>query len=44
MLYEFEEPFVVDSRKFESVFGDHSTPLSEAIPATVDWFRTHPKP
>ena len=43
MLYEFEEPFVVDSRKFESVFGDHSTALSEAIPATVEWFRTHPK-
>ena len=43
MLYEFEEPFVVDSRKFQTAFGDHSTPLSEAIPATVDWFRTHPK-
>jgi nucleoside-diphosphate-sugar epimerase len=44
MLYEFEEPFVVDSRKFESVFGDQFTLLSEAIPTTVDWFRTHPKP
>jgi nucleoside-diphosphate-sugar epimerase len=43
MLYEFEEPFVVDSTKFERVFGDHATPLSEAIPATVEWFRTHPK-
>jgi nucleoside-diphosphate-sugar epimerase len=44
MLYEFEEPFVVDSAKFERAFGDHATPLSEAIPATVEWFRTHPKP
>ena len=43
MLYEFEEPFVVDSTKFRNAFGDHATPLSEAIPATVDWFRTHPK-
>jgi nucleoside-diphosphate-sugar epimerase len=43
MLYEFEEPFVVDSAKFERAFGDHATPLSEAIPATVEWFRTHPK-
>jgi nucleoside-diphosphate-sugar epimerase len=43
MLYEFEEPFVVDSTKFERAFGDHATPLTEAIPATVEWFRTHPK-
>ncbi len=43
MLYEFEESFVVDSGKFERAFGDHATPLSEAIPATVEWFRTHPK-
>ena len=43
MLYEFEESFVVDSGKFQRAFGDHGTPLSEAIPATVEWFRTHPK-
>jgi nucleoside-diphosphate-sugar epimerase len=43
MLYEFEEPFVVDSGKFQRAFGDQATPLSEAIPATVEWFRTHPK-
>jgi hypothetical protein len=43
MLYEFEEAFVVDSGKFQRAFGDHATPLSEAIPATVEWFRTHPK-
>jgi nucleoside-diphosphate-sugar epimerase len=43
MLYEFEESFVVDSGKFQRAFGDHATPLSEAIPATVEWFRTHPK-
>jgi nucleoside-diphosphate-sugar epimerase len=43
MLYEFEEPYVVDSGRFESTFGVHATPLDEAIPATVEWFRTHPK-
>lgn len=43
MLYEFEEPYVVDSSRFESVFGVHATPLDEAIPETVEWFREHPK-
>lgn len=39
MLYEFDEPFVVDDSKFENAFGNHATPLAEAISATVDWFR-----
>jgi nucleoside-diphosphate-sugar epimerase len=39
MLYEFEEPFVVDHSKFEEVFGEHATPLSEAIQRTVRWYR-----
>ena len=43
MLYEFEEPFVVDHSRFEAAFGDHATPLSEAIGATVAWFQTHPR-
>ena len=43
MLYEFEEPFVLDHSKFEKAFGDISTPLSEAIPATVQWFREPPR-
>ena len=43
MLYEFEKPFVVDSGRFESAFGVHATPSDGAIPATVEWFRTHPK-
>ncbi len=43
MLYEFEEPFVVDDRRFEAAFGDHSTPVAEAIATTVDWFRAHPE-
>jgi nucleoside-diphosphate-sugar epimerase len=40
MLYEFEEPFVVDHSKFEEAFGEHATPLREAIGHTVRWYRT----
>jgi nucleoside-diphosphate-sugar epimerase len=40
MLYEFEEPFVVDDSKFEQAFGEHATPLREAIGDTVRWFRS----
>jgi nucleoside-diphosphate-sugar epimerase len=39
MLYEFEEPFVVDDSKFEQAFGKHATPLEEAIRGTVRWYR-----
>ncbi len=42
MLYEFEEPFVVDDSRFEAAFGGSATPLPEAIEATVAWFRAHP--
>src|ERR687890_1275289 len=37
MLYEFEEPFVVDHSKFEEAFGEHATTLKEAIGETVRW-------
>lgn len=43
MLYEFEEPFIVDHSKFERAFGNCATPLPEAIKATVAWFRANPK-
>ncbi len=39
MLYEFEEPFILDHNKFEQAFGNHATPLSEAIQETVEWYR-----
>ncbi len=42
MLYEFEEPFVVDDSRFEIAFGGSATPLSVAIGDTVEWFRSHP--
>jgi nucleoside-diphosphate-sugar epimerase len=39
MLYEFEEPFVVDHSKFEEAFGEQATPLRESIRGTVRWYR-----
>jgi nucleoside-diphosphate-sugar epimerase len=39
MLYEFEEPFVVDDSRFEREFGEQATPLREAIQGTVRWYR-----
>jgi len=43
MMYEFERPFVVDSSRFEATFGERATPLPQAIAATLDWYRAHPK-
>lgn len=43
VLFEFEEPFVVQSDAFELAFDQRATPLEEAIPTTVEWFRANPK-
>jgi len=40
ILYEFEEPFVVDDSKFEEAFGEHATLLKGAIGDTVQWYRS----
>ncbi|MEI7555492.1 NAD-dependent epimerase/dehydratase family protein [Candidatus Chlorohelix sp.] len=42
MMYEFEKPFVVDSRKFEIAFGIKATSLKMAIHETVEWFKNNP--
>jgi nucleoside-diphosphate-sugar epimerase len=42
MLYEFEQPFVVDSTKAEQRLGLAPTPLDEALAATVAWFSARP--
>lgn len=39
MLYEFDEPFVLDTGKYESTFGTVATPLAAAILATVTWYQ-----
>jgi nucleoside-diphosphate-sugar epimerase len=39
VLYQFREPFVMDTTKFEDAFGRDVTPYETAIPATLDWHR-----
>ncbi len=43
MMYEFEQPFIVDSSKFETTFGMKATPMKEAIKETVAWYKSHPQ-
>lgn len=43
MMYEFEQPFIVDSSKFENAFGMRATPMKEAIKETVAWYKSHPE-
>ena len=39
ILYQSEEPFVVDHGKYERTFGASTTPHREAIRKTLDWYR-----
>lgn len=39
MMYEFEEPFIVDHSRFATAFGSSVTPHQEAIRETVAWYR-----
>lgn len=39
--YEVLKPYVVDDSKYKQAFGDHSTPLPEAIRQTAEWYREH---
>ncbi len=43
MMYEFEQPFIVDSSRFEQMFGMQATPLKDAIRETVDWYKSQPQ-
>jgi nucleoside-diphosphate-sugar epimerase len=40
LSYEFEQPFVLDTTKYQSTFGTDGTPLATAIAATVAWYRS----
>jgi nucleoside-diphosphate-sugar epimerase len=40
LSYEFEQPFVLDTTKYQSTFGTDGTPLAIAIAATVAWYRS----
>jgi hypothetical protein len=39
MSYEFDGPFVLDTSKYQSVFGPAGTPVAAAIVTTVAWYR-----
>lgn len=39
MLYQFEQPFVMDSSESQELLGLEPTPLPEAAAATVAWWR-----
>ena len=43
VLFEFEEPFIVDSSAYTSTFDESGTKLDDAIPATTEWFQANPK-
>jgi nucleoside-diphosphate-sugar epimerase len=43
MMYEFEQPFIVNSSKFETTFDMKATPMRNAIRATVAWYKGHPE-
>ena len=43
MLYEFDQPFIMDSSKFERTFGMQATPMRDAIKETVTWFKSYPE-
>jgi nucleoside-diphosphate-sugar epimerase len=39
MSYQFDEPFVLDTTKYETTFGTAGTSLVTAVADTVAWFR-----
>ena len=43
-LYQFTDRWVVDDSKFRGAFGDHSTPLDDALAATLQSFRNATDP
>jgi nucleoside-diphosphate-sugar epimerase len=38
--YQFDEPFVLDTTRYQTTFGPAGTPLAAAVAATVAWYRT----
>jgi nucleoside-diphosphate-sugar epimerase len=43
IMYQYKQPLILDHSKFVSNFGNHSTPLAEAIRITLDWYRRNPR-
>lgn len=42
MFYQYTEPQIVDASAIEQAFGLRATPLDEALPVTIEWYRKHP--
>jgi nucleoside-diphosphate-sugar epimerase len=40
--YQFDQPFILDTSKYQAAFGPAGTPLAAAAAATVAWYRTRP--
>jgi hypothetical protein len=40
--YQFGQPFILDTSKYQAMFGAAGTPLADAIAATVAWYKTRP--
>ena len=40
MTYEFDQPFILDTTRYQATFGPAGTPLPAAVAATVAWYRT----
>ncbi|WP_202818919.1 NAD-dependent epimerase/dehydratase family protein [Actinosynnema sp. ALI-1.44] len=43
VLYQFEQPFIVDSTRFTSQFGGTASDLREGIAASLRWHRQNPR-
>jgi nucleoside-diphosphate-sugar epimerase len=41
MMYEWDQPFIMDSSKAERSFGLQATPLRQAVHDTLAWIRGH---
>jgi len=39
MMYQWKQPFVMDSSKFQQTFGMRPTPMEAAIANTLSWYR-----
>lgn len=40
MVYQFEQPFIIDSSKYQCAFGENAaTPYQEGIRQTINWYR-----
>jgi nucleoside-diphosphate-sugar epimerase len=40
LVYQFEQPFVVDGSRFVDAFGGRATPHEEGVRQTLAWYRT----